>query len=199
MINFWNIHRKFRKIFDIYYQQILVISLIIAATLGYFHFEMQQNNQQLEHQWKQFLQLYHEQEVFIVIFPILLLLIAAMVGFIIAINLDSLRNYDQLTYLEIKKRYADYLFIQLVTRIEKTEKKLLYDRNLIPIESFIHAHEEMRKTIDKFRMDTKELLSLSEFDELVPWEMFFADDEIRRSRFLHLSMEEDVVRDLASS
>ncbi|XP_055915176.1 uncharacterized protein LOC129948268 [Eupeodes corollae] len=200
MLNFWNIHRKFRKVFESYYQHILVVSLIIAASLGYIHFEIQHhttNSKDLD-QWNDFIQIFNEQEA-LFIFPLLLLLIVAMIGFVIAINLESMRNYNNLTYLEIKKRYADFLFIQLITRIEQTEKKHFIDRNIIAIESFIHAHEELRKTIDKFRMDTKQLMALSEFDELVSPEMLFADEEIRHSRFVDLSMEEDVVRDLASS
>lgn len=114
-------------------------------------------------------------------------------------NSRSFTWFDELSQLEVKKRYADFLFIRLIADIDKIESKYLRsakENEIASLKSFILAHEDMRKTIDNFRKDARKLLTPNEIEVSLPIDEVYGlmDDEeklMRRSRFYHMDISAD--------
>lgn len=114
-------------------------------------------------------------------------------------NRPSLDWYDQLSQLEVKKRYADFLFLRLIANIDSIEAKYLRnDRSneAIALKAFIMAHEDMSRTIAMFRKDARKLLTPNEMEITMPLEDVYGPMEeeesfLRKSKFYNMDIRAD--------
>ncbi|TMW44489.1 hypothetical protein DOY81_010431, partial [Sarcophaga bullata] len=144
---------------------------------GFLHFELKQNNKDLIY-WKNLVEFcYHELEEFALMMIMLVIFIKILfVGAIIMMNTRSVHWYDELTQLE-------YL------RTNKTS-------DAIALKTFVLAHENMKRSIEKFRKDARKLLSPNEMEITLPIDEVYGVLEnemhyIRRSRFYNMDIAAD--------
>lgn len=123
-------------------------------------------------------------------------------------NSRTVQWYDELTQLEVKKRYADLLLLRLIADIDKIEAKYLRNgktSDIITLKSFILAHENMKKSVENFRKDARKLLTPNEVEITLPIEEVYGILEnelsyIKRSRFCNMDLEanENVIKKLVN-
>lgn len=200
MLSIRKVLQKFHQIFQDNYPYIWFMSVFSIVFIGFLHYELKHNSRDLIY-WKDLLEFcYNELEHFALILIMLVVLIKVVfLAFIIVMNSRSFNWFDELSQLEVKKRYADFLFIRLVADIDKIEAKYLRNsknNEVISLKSFIMAHEDMRLTIENFRKDARKLLSPNEVEVSLPIEEVYGvmdDDErvVRRSRFYHMDISAD--------
>lgn len=169
MIALRHIFQKVHRFFWKYYPYIWFWSLALILCVAFLHYELKHNDQDFVY-WKILMHFcYNELQSFMVILvAAIIVLKGLMFLFLIAINTSPLQRYGDLSHLEVKKRYADFLFVRLISEIDKIEAKHLRekirDNDVIALKSFILAHEDMQKTIANFRKDARRLLTPSEDD-----------------------------------
>ncbi|XP_053956614.1 uncharacterized protein LOC128862169 [Anastrepha ludens] len=192
--------QKLHQFFQEHYPYIWFVSVFTVVFIGFLHYELKHNSRDLIY-WKDLLDFcYNELEHFALVLILIVVLIKVIfLAFIIIMNTRSFTWFDELSQLEVKKRYADFLFIRLIADIDKIESKCLRcakENEIASLKSFILAHEDMRKTIDNFRKDARKLLTPNEIEVSLPIEEVYGlmDDEerlIRRSRFNHMDISAD--------
>ncbi|XP_036336346.1 uncharacterized protein LOC118746606 [Rhagoletis pomonella] len=200
MLSVRKLCQKLHQLFQDRYPYIWFVSVFTAVFTGFLHYELKHNSRDLIY-WKELLDYcYNELEHFALILIMIVVLIkVTFLAFIIAMNSRSFTWFDELSQLEVKKRYADFLFIRLIADIDKIESKYLRCANeneIASLKSFILAHEDMRKTIDHFRKDARRLLTPNEIEVSLPIDEVYGlmDDEerlMRRSRFYHMDISAD--------
>ncbi|CAD7003559.1 unnamed protein product [Ceratitis capitata] len=191
---------KLHQFFQVNYPYIWFMSVFTIVFIGFLHYELKHNSRDLIY-WKDLLDFcYNELEHFALILIMVVVLIKVIfLAFIIVMNSRSFTWFDELSQLEVKKRYADFLFIRLIADIDKIESKYLRsakENEIASLKSFILAHEDMRKTIDNFRKDARKLLTPNEIEVSLPIDEVYGlmDDEeklMRRSRFYHMDISAD--------
>ncbi|XP_065362494.1 uncharacterized protein LOC135955972 [Calliphora vicina] len=200
MQSFRRILQKFHYIFQEHYPCIWFGSVFTLVLVGFLHFELKQNNKDLLY-WKNLLQYcYQELEQFAIMLIMLMILVKIIfVGLIIMMNTKTVHWYDELTQLEVKKRYADFLVLRLIADIDKIEAKYLRNNktsDIITLKSFILAHENMKKSVENFRKDARKLLAPNEVEITLPIEEVYGVLEnemlyVKRSRFCNMDIETD--------
>lgn len=209
MQSFRKILQKFHNIFQYHYPCIWFISIFTIVLISFLHFELKKNNKDLIY-WRNLVQFcYHELEQFalmIIMFVILIKII--FVAIILMSNSRTVQWYDELTQLEVKKRYADFLLLRLIADIDKIETKYLRNgktSDIITLKSFILAHENMKKSVENFRKDARKLLTPNEVEITLPIEEVYGILEselsyIKRSRFCNMDLEanENVIKKLVN-
>ncbi|XP_023303703.2 uncharacterized protein LOC111685671 [Lucilia cuprina] len=198
MTSFRRILQKLHYIFQDHYPCIWFFSIFTIVIVGFLHFELKQNNKDLIY-WKNLVQFcYHELEQFAIMLIILVIMIKIIfVGVIIMSNTHTVHWYDELTQLEVKKRYADFLLLRLIADIDNIETKYLRNNktsDIITLKSFILAHENMKKSVENFRKDARKLMTPNEVEITLPIEEVYGVLEnemlyLRRSRFCNMDIE----------
>lgn len=186
--------------FQNYHLQLLFISLFSLIVTAFLHFELTKNNRDLIYWQNLFQRCYQEMEHFALFLIMSILLFKLlMIILILMMNGPSLDWYDQLSQLEVKKRYADFLFLRLIANIDSIEAKYLRnDRSneAIALKAFIMAHEDMSRTIAMFRKDARKLLTPNETEITMPLEDVYGPMEeeesfLRKSKFYNMDIRAD--------
>ncbi|KAM7356676.1 uncharacterized protein ACRADG_002328 [Cochliomyia hominivorax] len=200
---------KFHNIFQQHYPTIWFGSIFILVLIGFLHFELKQNNKDLLY-WKNLAQIcYHELEQFALMLIMFVILVKIIfVGIILMTNTHTIHWYDELTQLEIKKRYADFLLLRLIADIDKVEAKYLRSgktSDIITLKTFILAHENMKQSVENFRKDARKLLTPNEVEITLPIQEVYGIleneiDYVRRSRFCQMDIEssDNVIKNLVN-
>lgn len=154
---------------------------------AYLHYEWKVHNYDLV-SWKQLGEACCSTDVdvfqLIVLLTILLINII-FVGLIVAAYMRPLGQRDtELTLLEIKDRFARFILLRLIARLDRIQSKLAAKRKTLSLQHFTRAHHSMVKAVAVFRKDARKLLLPNESEIMQPIEDIYgvADDEERALR-----------------
>lgn len=176
----------FRKFFLNYYEYIIAFSILTIIVTAYFHIQLHVYGKSLDHWLLSVKQLHNEhQNVFIFVTIYICVSMFLTISLYIYLNQNFANHCYELNRLEIRKRYADYLFIRLVAEIEKINLENKQRRLLNSISNIFKIKENIQHQINEFRNDSKKLLTTfpEEFEQ-TPEEFYFHEYEKLDSDYL---------------
>lgn len=192
--------QKCNHIFQNHYTGIFFVTVLPLIFVGFLHYELKHHNKDLIY-WQNLLQfMYGELEQFALVLILLVLLMKIIfLCIIVVFNKQTVSWYDELSQLEVKKRYADFLLLRLIADIDQIETKYLWQKNtsdIIALKKFMLAHENMKKSVENFRKDARKLLTPNEEEISLPIEEVYGvlEEEmlyLRRSRFHNTEIAAD--------
>ncbi|XP_017841447.2 uncharacterized protein LOC108599171 [Drosophila busckii] len=171
-----------------HYPFISVLCSLVALATAYLHYEWKVHNYDLM-SWKRLSEAccsatdvdYFQLCVLLAI----LLINVLFVSLIVATYLHPLGPRDtELTLLEIKDRYARFILLRLIARLDRIQSKLSAKRKSLSLHHYTRAHNSMVKAVAVFRKDARKLLLPNESEIMQPIEDIYgvADDEERALR-----------------
>ncbi|TDG52990.1 hypothetical protein AWZ03_000533 [Drosophila navojoa] len=169
------------------YPFISLCSCLVALLTAYLHYEWKVHNYDLV-SWKQLGEACCSTDVDVfqlVVLLTILLINIVFVGLIVAAYMRPLGQRDtELTLLEIKDRFARFILLRLIARLDRIQSKLAAKRKTLSLQHFTRAHHSMVKAVAVFRKDARKLLLPNESEIMQPIEDIYgvADDEERALR-----------------
>lgn len=160
---------------------------MVALLTAYLHYEWKVHNYDLM-SWKQLSEACYSTDVDIFQLTVLLTILLIniiFVGLIVAAYMRPLGQRDtELTLLEIKDRFARFILLRLIARLDRIQSKLAAKRKTLSLQHFTRAHHSMVKAVAVFRKDARKLLLPNESEIMQPIEDIYgvADDEERALR-----------------
>ncbi|KAH8307044.1 hypothetical protein KR044_003984 [Drosophila immigrans] len=128
----------------------------------------------------------------------ILLINVVFVGLIVAAYAHPLglgqRDSDELTLLEIKDRFARFILLRLIARLDRIQGKMSAKRKALSLPQLARAHRSLVKAVAVFRKDARKLLLPNEAELLQPIEDVYgvAEDEeraLRRDNYFKLPID----------
>ncbi|CAD7091340.1 unnamed protein product [Hermetia illucens] len=183
-----------------HYHLVIIVSTIVASLTGYFHLQLYYYDHDFLYWCNSLSELYKRYEFLFLATMATVLLIKLLVTFLLfAVNTGPMEWFDDLTRLEVKKRYADFLFIRLVSEISQIKERELRSKAIISVASFIRAHEEIQEKIARFRKDARKLFQPNEVEaSLPPEEVYDTEEEQLDDKYAHLKIEEEVIKKMVN-
>ncbi|KAL5273657.1 hypothetical protein ACFFRR_000421 [Megaselia abdita] len=199
---FWRQTREALLKFIEHHSVILIYtSLFLFLSIGYLNYELKYNQKDLLFWTRELRELHREFESLLVVLitAILLAKIICLV-FIATINFKPLKLFRELTTLDFRRNYADYIFLKLTTQITRIEEQL-HRNGKIPSFEFYEARKEIETKIAEFKRDARRLVNPTEFEVILPSEEIFdcRDYEGVDKRFHNVHIEETRIKDMLSS
>ncbi|EDW69066.1 uncharacterized protein [Drosophila virilis] len=175
---------------EFFYHNYPCISLcccLLALGTAYLHYEWKVHSYDLM-SWKRLSEACYSADVdlfqLLVLLTILIINII-FVGLIVAAYMRPLGQRDtELTLLEIKDRFARFILLRMIARMDRIQGKLAAKRKSLNFQHFARAHHSMVKAVAVFRKDARKLLLPNESEIMQPIEDIYgvADDEERALR-----------------
>lgn len=161
-----------------HHDQVIVFAICIGAFTAYFHLQLHLMDRDLNYWTYTIRELYNTYEtLFIitsfVIFSFFVIIVTAFVMF----SQRFVKRCETMSRLEIRKRYADFLFIRLVSEINKIKHKVRKDNEMVSASTILKAHEDIKHEIDEFKEGVKKILTPNPEEFRVPPEDYYDMDE----------------------
>ncbi|XP_026847892.1 uncharacterized protein LOC6601413 [Drosophila persimilis] len=104
------------------------------------------------------------------------------------------RDDVEMTLLEIKDRYARYILLRLIARLDRIQGGLSNRRQSLCLQDYTRAHSSMAKAVAVFRKDARKLILPSESEIMLPIEDIYhvaEEDErqLRRAGYYKLGID----------
>ncbi|EDV96265.1 uncharacterized protein LOC6558968 [Drosophila grimshawi] len=177
-----------KEFFYRHYPYISLCSCLMALITAYLHYEWKVHSYDLM-SWQRLVASccsFTDLDVFqFSVLVIILLINIIFVRLIIAAYARPLSPRDsELTLLEIKDRYARFILLRLVARLDRIQGKLAAKRKTLSVQHFARAHHSMVKAVAVFRKDARKLILPNESEIMQPIEDIYgvAEDEERALR-----------------
>ncbi|XP_061397244.1 uncharacterized protein LOC133332892 [Musca vetustissima] len=191
------IGHKIHRFFLNNYHVLSFVCIPFLMLYGFLHRELVKNNRDLIY-WNKLLKRSIEeldQYGFLLIACILSFKVLIVI-FIILRNSRTMDYYNHLSQLEVKKRYADFLLLRLLSEIDAFEMEYLRTKNtkeLPNMKAVMRAHDGITWSIQKFRRDARKLLWPNEMEIMLSIEDVYglmAEEEnfLKKSKFYHMNI-----------
>ncbi|XP_068143158.1 uncharacterized protein [Drosophila tropicalis] len=175
--------RQFNEFFFFHYPYIAIYSSIAAVLTAYLHYQWKMNHSDLIY-WKEVAETLSQD---IDTFQLVLLLTIFMINgiFVCIIHNVYLRptfeDSGELSLLKIKDRYARFILLRLIARLDRIQGKLCAKRKSLTLNHYGRAHTNMVKAVAMFRKDARKLILPNESEIMLPIEDIYgvAEDEER--------------------
>lgn len=176
-------------------------SLFLISIIGYLNYELTYNQKDLLFWMRELRELHREFETLMIILvtAILLAKILCLI-FVATMNWKSISLFRELTTLDFRRNYADFIFVKLTTQITRIEKKL-HRSGRIPSHEFYEARKEIENKIAEFKRDARRLINPTEFELILPSEEIFdcQDFEGVDHSLQNIHIEEDRIRNMVKA
>ncbi|XP_030386099.1 uncharacterized protein LOC115632943 [Scaptodrosophila lebanonensis] len=203
-----NLLRKLRATFNEFfyhnYPFISICSCSVAIITAYLHYEWKVHKYDLMY-WKQVTEsCSHDIDYFQLLILLTILFINVIfVGIVVTVYLHPLAETAELTLLEIKDRYARFILLRLIARLDRVHGKLSSKRRRLTFQHYARAHSNMVKAVALFRKDARKLILPNESEIVLPIEEIYGvteDEEraLRRGGYYKLPIDttDEAVRSL---
>jgi len=192
-------HKLRVQLNDFFYENYPYIALYSGmgvAMTAYLHYQWKMHHYDLMY-WKHLAEAF-SQEIDFFQLAILLVIFAINAIFVFIILSVYLRpaidNNGEMSLLEIKDRYARFILIRLIARLDRIQSKLSAKRKSLTFQHYARAHTNMVKAVALFRKDARKLILPNESEILMPIEDIYgvAEDEerlLRRSGYYKLIID----------
>ncbi|XP_075146274.1 uncharacterized protein LOC142220807 [Haematobia irritans] len=192
---------KIHTFFHLYHLPILVLSIISLMFAEFLHIQLIKYNHDLIY-WIEFLQkIYKNWNILI---PMAILGLVAFTIFLsltgnwLTTSCGSDSWSRDLSHLEVKKRYGDFLLLRLISQIDEIEEKYFQNNsdNKIELTAIIKAYEEISKVIAEFRNEARKLLTPNETEIAMSIEDVYGimesdEIELKKSKFFNMDIKAD--------
>ncbi|XP_017080278.1 uncharacterized protein LOC108114041 [Drosophila eugracilis] len=184
------------EFFFMNYPYIAFYSGMGMAVTAYLHYQWKMHHYDLMY-WKHLAEAlsqdfdYFQLAMLLVIFAIN----AIFVSIILSVYLrPALDNNGEMSLLEIKDRYARFILLRLIARLDRIQSKISAKRKVLTFSHYARAHTNMVKAVAMFRKDARKLILPNESEILMPIEDIYgvAEDEerlLRRSGYYKLIID----------
>ncbi|XP_016965101.1 uncharacterized protein LOC108034672 [Drosophila biarmipes] len=187
------------------YPYIALYSGMGVALTAYLHYQWKMHHYDLMY-WKRLAEaLSQDIDVFqLAILLVIFAINAILVSIIMSVYLrPAAESNGEMSLLEIKDRYARFILIRLIARLDRIQSKLSAKRKSLTFQHYARAHTNMVKAVALFRKDARKLILPNESEILLPIEEIYgvAEDEerlLRRSGYYKLIIDttDETVRSL---
>lgn len=180
---------------------LIYTSLFLFLSIGYLNYELKYNKKDLLFWTRELRELHREFESLLVVLITAILLSKVLcLVFIATINWKPIKLFRELTTLDFRRNYADYIFMRLTTQISRIEEQL-HRNGQIPSLEFYEARKEIENKIAEFKRDARRLVNPTEFEIILPSEEIFDCHEYEGvdSRFQNVHVEEERIKDMLKS
>lgn len=180
---------------------LIYTSLILFLSIGYLNYELKYNKKDLLFWTRELRELHREFESLLVVLITAILLAKILcVVFVATINWKPMKLFRDLTTLDFRRNYADYIFMKLTTQISRIEEQL-HRNGHIPSREFYEARQEIENKIAEFKRDARRLINPTEFEIILPSEEIFDCHEYEDvdRKFQHVHVEEARIKDMLKS
>ncbi|KAH8300510.1 hypothetical protein KR018_010174 [Drosophila ironensis] len=182
-------HKMREQITDFFYfnyPYIAIYSSLGVAMTAYLHYQWRANDHDLMY-WKRVAEVFSEDvDCFQLSMLLAIFIINAIFVFIIlCVYLrPSLNDGGPMTLVEIKDRYARFLLLRLIARLDRIQGKLSAKRKVLNFQHYSRAHTSMVKAVALFRKDARKLILPNESEIMQPIQDIYgvAEDEERQLR-----------------
>lgn len=201
------ISRKIHRFILKNYPQIAIGCICSLLLFGYLHFELLNSNRDLIY-WTNIIKtnIARLDEYGFLLIVLIIGFKIFTISFVVWLNSPTMDLYNRLSQLEVKKRYADFLLLRLLSEIEGIEMEYLRSKStneLLDLKTLIMAHDEMTRSVQKFRRDARKLLWPNETEITLSIEDVYglmADEEdcLKKSKFYRMNIHasDDLIRKL---
>ncbi|XP_022215475.1 uncharacterized protein LOC111069640 [Drosophila obscura] len=169
------------------YPCVAIYSSVGAVVTAYLHYQLRIHSFDLMY-WKDMAETFAQE---IDGFQLSLLLCIFLINAIFVFILLSVylrpameREDSELTLLEIKDRYARYILLRLIARLDRIQSRLSARRKFLSLRHYARAHGSMAKAVAVFRKDARKLILPNESEIMLPVEDIYhvAEDDERHLR-----------------
>ncbi|XP_070136382.1 uncharacterized protein [Drosophila bipectinata] len=96
----------------------------------------------------------------------------------------ALEEGGEMSLLDIKDRYARFILLRLIARLDRIQSKMSAKKNTLTFQHYARAHTNMAKAVAVFRKDARKLILPNESEIMMPIEDIYgvSDDEERHLR-----------------
>ncbi|EDX10827.1 uncharacterized protein LOC27206217 [Drosophila simulans] len=187
---------QFNDFFHANYPYIALYSGLGVAVTAYLHYQWSVHHYDLMY-WKRLAEVF-SQDIDCIQLAILLLIFAINAIFVFIIlsvyMRPALDNGSDMSLVEIKDRYARFILLRLIARLDRIQSKISAKRKSLTFQHYVRAHTNMVKAVAVFRKDARKLILPNESEILMPIEDIYgvADDEerlLRRSGYYKLIID----------
>ncbi|XP_017059173.1 uncharacterized protein LOC108099986 [Drosophila ficusphila] len=182
--------------FFVNYPYIALYSGVGVAVTAYLHYQWRMHHYDLM-TWKSLAEAFSQDiDCFQLAILLLIFAINAVFAFIIlSVYLRPvLDTGGEMSLLEIKDRYARFILLRLIARLDRIQSKISAKRKSLTFQHYARAHNQMAKAVALFRKDARKLILPNESEILMPIEDIYgvAEDEerlLRRSGYYKLIID----------
>lgn len=172
--------------FYINYPYIAIYSSLGVILTAYLHYQLRIHNYDLMY-WKHLAEAFSEDiDCFQLVMLLVIFAINAIFVFIIlSVYLrPALEEGGEMSLLEIKDRYARFILLRLIARLDRIQSKLSAKKKTLTFQHYARAHTNMAKAVALFRKDARKLILPNESEIMMPIEDIYGvtEDEERQLR-----------------
>lgn len=162
MLNWRQIRQAGGNFVAHHYVLLIITSLFLFLSIGYGNYELKYNQKDLLFWTRELPEVHREFEALPVVLVTSIVFVLCMV-LVATINWRPIKLFRDLTTLDFRRKYADYLFMKLTTQISRIEEQL-HRNGRIPSQEFYEARKEIEKKIAEFKRDARRLINPTEFE-----------------------------------
>ncbi|XP_034657202.1 uncharacterized protein LOC117894327 [Drosophila subobscura] len=180
------------------YPCIAIYSSVGAVVTAYLHYQLRMHSLDLMY-WKQLAETFAQE---IDRFQLSMLFVIFLINAVFVFVLMSVylrpgmgHGVDgELSLLQIKDRYARYILLRLIARLDRIQSRLAARRDGLCLQHYVRAHCSMAKAVAIFRKDARKLIRPNESEIMLPVEAIYHVEEederhLRRAGYYKLSID----------